>query len=159
VDSLPSLGQTKSSKLPTRNDVIRVARTYLGSRHVHIGRSKEHGVDCIGLVVGVAKELGLSYHDVQAYSKRPDGHSLIREFDFAFLPCEQPLPGDIVVFWISRPELPTHAGILTDYGVIHTHAGIGRVVEHTLDNKWIKRIHRHYCYPNLDPSWQQSHSS
>lgn len=116
-------------------------------------------MDCIGLVVGVAKELGFSQHDVQAYSKHPDGHSLIREFDFAFLPSLTPLPGDIVVFWIARPELPTHAGILTEYGVIHTHAGVGKVVEHTLDEKWLKRIHRYYRYPNMDPSWPPSHSS
>lgn len=93
------------------------------------------------------------YHDVPAYPTRPDGSSLCREFDKCLTPTDKGLPGDVVVFWILRPELPSHTGILTDYGLIHTHSGVGKVVEHVIDERWEKRIHRYYQYPNLDLSW------
>ncbi len=50
--------------MATGLEVVRVARTWLGTPYHHQGRVKGAGVDCAGLSVGVAKELGLSDVDV-----------------------------------------------------------------------------------------------
>lgn len=42
----------------TADDIVRQAQTWIGVPFVEQGRSKEHGIDCLGLYVGVGLELG-----------------------------------------------------------------------------------------------------
>ncbi len=53
-------------------DIVEAARTYVGTRYRHQGRSRETAVDCVGLLVCVAHDIGLSDFDTDTYSKRPD---------------------------------------------------------------------------------------
>lgn len=134
----------------TRNQVVYKAREYLGTPFHHIGRQKGLGVDCIGLVSGVAIELGITHHDLKAYSRQPDGETLLREFAKCLLPIpiEEAKPGDVLVFKFGRH--PTHAGIKTDHGLIHTYAMLGLVVEHNLDAPWQKRLCAAFRYPGVE---------
>lgn len=55
-----------------RSEIRDVARTYLGVRWRHRGRSRT-GLDCIGLLVAVGRDLGLSVEDTdREYRKTPD---------------------------------------------------------------------------------------
>ena len=58
----------------TGEAVVAQARTWLGTPWRHQGRSPR-GVDCAGLVVLVARALGLADHDVAGYGRHSSGHS------------------------------------------------------------------------------------
>ena len=102
----------------------------------HQARLKGVGVDCIGLVIGVARELALVApdFDIAAYPRVPDGTTLLdtarlhmTEIDRAAMQA-----GDVVV--VSFDKLPQHFGIVGDYrhggfSMIHAAGKIGRVIE------------------------------
>ena len=131
--------------------IITQARTWLGTPYHHQARLKGVGCDCLGLVVGVADELGLEHasgarlssFDQTDYSRQPDGARLTAMLQSVLyeIPKEDAAPGDLVLFSIEGN--PQHVGLLTDYeglGVIHCYAPSRKVVEHRLDKKWQQRI-------------------
>ena len=131
--------------------IITQARTWLGTPYHHQARLKGVGCDCLGLVVGVAGELGLTCSDgtplisfdETTYSRQPDGARLTAMLQSVLneVPVGDAAPGDLVLFSIEGN--PQHVGLLTDYeglGVIHCYAPSRKVVEHRLDNKWQQRI-------------------
>lgn len=100
-----------------RADVVACARSWLDTPYQHQARLKGVGVDCAGLVIGVARELGIVApdFDVQGYARQPDGSSLLQW-------CAQSMPeirrdqmqrGDVVV--VAFDAAPGHLGIVADY--------------------------------------------
>ncbi len=143
-----------------RKAILRVARTYLDTPFHHTGRTKTHGVDCVGLVAGVSQALNLSDFDRIGYSRWPGGTAMLDGLRAApgfteLASADLALPGDVLVFWISpRSKAPQHIGILTeDGGLIHTHAGAGCVVETGLGS-WSKRITHAFRFPAVEERWQ-----
>lgn len=58
--------------MTTRADIVAVARSYLGVRWRHAGRTRG-GLDCVGLLVAVSRDLGLDVVDTeQEYKRTPD---------------------------------------------------------------------------------------
>lgn len=119
------------------------ARQYLGTPFLHQGRVKDGGVDCIGLLAGVAKELGVPHKDSTDYSTDLSNQNLL--YELKRQPCLEERPvtakpetGDILVFRVRKR--PQHVGIKTDYGFIHTHQTVNKVVEVPLNPKWEARI-------------------
>lgn len=140
-------------RFETRDVVVLKAREFLGTPFHHQGRVKGHGIDCVGLCVEVGKELGIySGYDSTTYPSHPDGYSLLRHFrrsDLVEIPPQLFKAGDLIIFWIKNPTLPTHAGIVTDRGFIHTYANVGKVIEVTMHRKWRKRIIAAFQYPRI----------
>jgi len=130
--------------MATRQEIVDEARSYVGTRFHHQARVKGVAVDCIGLLVGVARALGLFEHDNRSYSRHPDGHTLLEELEKVLDRVEEgaePELGDVLVFWISeRTKRPQHIAIKSDVGMIHTYAHIGKVVETHLTKAWRRRI-------------------
>jgi hypothetical protein len=64
--------------MTTRAQVATQARAWIGTPFAHQHRARGVGVDCVGLVIGVARELGLvpSCFDVTGYGSVPDGVAL-----------------------------------------------------------------------------------
>jgi cell wall-associated NlpC family hydrolase len=141
-----------------QQQIISAARSWLGTQYHHQGRLKRNsstqgGVDCIGLIIGVAKELGLksktgkylAEFDETDYLAVPDGVSLKRFLDTHLVPVrkEKIKPGDVLLFKIFKH--PQHVGIATDYderhlGIIHCYSGSGKVVEHVLSDSWQRML-------------------
>ncbi|MFW0776983.1 MAG: C40 family peptidase [Rickettsiales bacterium] len=142
-------------------DIVMVARSWIGTRFHHQGRQKKTekhkgGVDCLGLLVGVAGELGLhlsdgtplASFDSTNYSHYPNTtelmHKLARLLDP--IPTEETLAGDVLLLRID--ESPQHLAIVSNYqsglGMIHAYAPARAVVEHSLDTWWMKRIKAAY---------------
>ena len=132
-------------------EIIEQARTWIGTPYHHQARLKGIGCDCLGMVVGVADELGLKHEsgvllssfDQTDYSRQPDGERLTRMLQSVLyeVPKEEAVPGDLVLFSIEGN--PQHVGLISDYeglGVIHCYAPSRKVVEHRLDKKWQSRI-------------------
>ena len=127
------------------NPITSTARKYVGTRFQHQGRV-ERGLDCIGLPVVVARDLGYTVEDNVTYSMRPQGEVLLAYIGKACnrvaLPDMQ--EGDLLAFWMadSPRDLPIHVAIYTGEGIIHTNRDMGAVVEHSLDEgDWRRRIH------------------
>lgn len=139
---------------PTRGDILTYARTFIGTPYHHQGRVPGVGLDCIGVLTCVCKRFGLTDHDMIGYSRSPDGMTLEREFAGNMVPIKlgEVQPGDVITFWVRRPQLIQHAGIATDVGILHTWAQSLGVVEHHLDTRWRKRIACCYQFPGIDLS-------
>ena len=115
-----------------RQDIVDEARSWLGVKWVHQGRTR-YGIDCAGLVIEVAKSLGLSAYDTTNYQRRTHGHKFLNHFRQNMIEkrISDALPGDVMLF---RDDMyPCHSTILGDRSamltIIHAHATRRAVVE------------------------------
>jgi len=93
------------------DDIVAKATELQGTRYKHVGRTL-NGLDCAGLLVYVAKDLGISDFDSIAYSRRPN----VKEFTAAMVSAgcrrlrhSEREHGDILRFSIEG--WPVHVGI------------------------------------------------
>lgn len=139
--------------MTTRADIVAEARTWLGTRWQHQASQRGIGSDCIGLVVGVGRELGIpeAYAfaqdlEVKGYGREPDPRMLLAACSRYLDPCRNPVPGDILLFRFKTE--PQHFALISapDY-MIHAFANARRVVENRIDDAW--RIVRAYSYRGI----------
>lgn len=133
--------------MTTRQQIVDEARSYLGCRWHHQGRSRA-GVDCIGLVIRVAHALGLSTFDIADYSRQPDPTMMRGLLALHMEPVASPQIGDVLLMKFERE--PQHVAIVTDQGIIHAYAQARRVVEHRLDSLWKSRIVGAYQFKGIE---------
>jgi hypothetical protein len=138
-------------------NVVEAARGWLGTRFHHQGRLKRTashrgGVDCLGLLVGVAKELALKgpngrflfEFDTTNYSHQPDVNQLKQRLSELLVPKHSSAtqPSDILLVHIDHS--PQHLAIASELNgvpaMIHAYAPAKAVVEHVLDDWWRSRI-------------------
>lgn len=122
--------------------IVNVARTWLGVRWQHQGRSR-HGVDCVGLVVEVTRVTHGNTVNPTDYAVQATDESMLhacREH-MTEVPLADMAPGHVV---LMRFDNQRHMGILGDYpqglSLIHAYAISRKVVEHRLDSVWRNRI-------------------
>lgn len=132
--------------MTTGAEIVSAARKYLGVRWRHQGRSSL-GVDCLGLLVLVGKDLGLESRDTTDYARLPDGARLMRELDEQLTRVAEHQAGDILLMRFNSS--PQHLAIKTDIGIIHAYAQARKVVEHSLDSVWSSRIVCSYRLPEV----------
>lgn len=132
---------TADHSAPDGAAIVAEARTWVGTRFRHHGRIKGHACDCAGLILGVAKALGVPMIDRPIYAPDPDPLLLVENCaqQLKSVQTGQQRAGDIVLFAFKGQ--PKHLGILTDYhgggfGVIHAYIAARAVVEHRLDDEW-----------------------
>lgn len=137
--------------MASADDIVRQARTWLNTPYHHQGRLKGVGVDCAGLIIGVAHELQLSDFDIGGYTARPDGDSL-RQACQAQMQClaiEALQPGDVLLFQFDAH--PGHLGFLSAPDtLLHAYLPRRRVVEHALDAAWWRQVVGCYRLPGVD---------
>lgn len=128
------------------------ARGWVGTPFHHQGRVKrtpenKGGCDCIGLIIGVARELGLKHiyeNDESGYARMPDGEMLYMKLKEHLneIPKEQMMEGDILLFRFDKN--PQHVGIVSNLnghmGIIHSYLQARGVVEHKMDEYWYARV-------------------
>lgn len=141
----------------TRADIVREARSWLGTAYRHKGRSRA-GLDCIGLLVVVGRELDVPHEDQQNYSDYPTAERAIVSVLGRYLelaPPASPWPGSVGLFTDAR--LPCHCGIFSErYGAIHLiHAMLRRRV--VIEEPWLDRVPgepmrliRRFQFPNVE---------
>lgn len=144
----------------THMDIVNEARSWAGTPFVHQGRVKHVGVDCVGILVGVGRRLGLTNYDNPIYPPNPRGGWLREELARAGLfqvPLEQATHGMVALMDFPR-GLERHAAILTDRGMIHATRSIGRVVEQRITDAWKRRMTIALDWPNVQgrENWQPS---
>ncbi len=136
----------------TRAQIIEAARSLVGVRYVHQGRSTA-GIDCIGLLHRVASMLGEAPHDFLEYGERPRPDVLLKHAAIGLveIPVEDATGGDGLLFYFKKDKagekVPQHFGIKTDDGTfIHAFAKLGKVIEQTLGAFWSRRVVKAYRF-------------
>ena len=125
-----------------RIDVVLEARTWIGTPFHHQGRKKSIGVDCVGVVIGVARELGFRHFDRAGYSRIPgEEFQLEVSRQLVAIPFCELLPGDLLTF--AFKSHPQHIAIVTETApvrILHSYLSARRCVEQLLDDIWRSRI-------------------
>ena len=118
----------------TPEQVVNSARALIGTPWMHQARLPGLAVDCVGLVVLVARQLGLVSpdFDVRGYGRSPDG-SLLYLCQQYMHEIEDLEPGAVIAVRTYRD--PQHLGIVApgrgagQWNVIHACQHTGHVVE------------------------------
>ena len=127
----------------TRRDVVVEARRWLGVPWRHQGRSRA-GIDCAGLVVMVARALGISSYDYTSYGRRAHGQAFVHHFADNMDPLRvaEAEAGDVLVF--ADQAYPCHCGFLTEKWeqahLLHAHATRRKVIEEPYIGEWPARV-------------------
>jgi len=130
--------------MPSKADLVREAREFLGTPFHHCGRSRL-GIDCVGLLSCSFKAVTGHVKDIRSYERTASGEKMLKVIEAnGLFRTENPEIGDVLILWITKRCNAEHAAILTDRGIIHATQLEGRVVEHNLNDWWASRIIRAY---------------
>lgn len=126
--------------------IVMQARSWIGVPFRHQGRSRL-GVDCLGLLACVARELKLCGSDGKpliardqlGYGHYPDEHTLRNELERWLVSSHN---GGVVMIGLFRVDgMARHLAIIhrAESGLdamIHAYAPARKVVEHRIDERW-----------------------
>ena len=140
--------------MPTRHDIIRIAQTWIGTPYHHQASSKGVGTDCLGLLLGMWRELyGAMPEAPPPYS--PDWaeasgqETLLDAARRHLVPIarEDLLPGDVLIFRYRRNTPAKHVAIYTAHNhMIHAIGGMA-VCEHAFTPWWSRRLVATFAFP------------
>lgn len=135
----------------TRQQIVEQARSYLGVRFRFWGRTREHGLDCGGLLARVAQDLSLTDFDTAAYGKYPTPTLLRNILNRALLPisARNVTIGDAVL--VTDSTWPSHLGIVGNgphgFTMIHASLAERKVVENGLGRYLVLSAYR---FPSVE---------
>lgn len=139
-----------------RDQVVALARETLQTPYQHQQRINGIAMDCAGVPVYVARRLGMPVDDVLGYGRQPmpDEMRSVLAAHMVRVPTESIQAGDVV--WMRFRKEPQHLGVVGDYvfgglSLIHAYngAGLGKVIEHRLDEAWRRRIVAAWRFPGV----------
>ena len=134
-----------------REEIIAEARTWLETPFHHQGRLKGVGVDCLGVVIGVAQAFGIEVREVPGYGRQPDMAAMgagLRAH-LTEKPKAQLLPGDVL--WMAFVREPQHLAIYTERDtIIHAAERYGKCVEQRFDLTWQRRLRLVFAFPGVE---------
>lgn len=137
----------------TADDIVSSARKYMGLRFQHQGRGiYEQGIDCAGLIVRTADDLGLPWADNPAsYGQWPDREQIIEVLRMSMDEQDEleVFVGCVAVFCVPgfavEGRQPQHLAIVSSvepFHIIHAYGATSfrKVVEHSAPKKWDMNI-------------------
>jgi hypothetical protein len=143
----------------TREEVVAEARSWVGTPYRRRGRTPS-GIDCLGLLIVVARAFSVPHIDHTDYGDWPDPQRrILREFDqrLKIMPANGRLAGGIGVFNQRAIRLPAHVGIFGEKdsvpAIIHARIDVSEVVEEIYrprDPLTDLRLIRLYAFPDLE---------
>lgn len=129
----------------TRDDIIKSARSYLGTKFRLYGRSRT-GVDCVGLLYCVGHDLGINIADDRDYTTNPEPHKIQKVLEAYTYKAPVNVPRSGQVLKLRQHVFPMHLGFLVvEHGrlsVINANMHLKRVVEDPWEN-WERLVMEH----------------
>jgi cell wall-associated NlpC family hydrolase len=138
----------------TGEDVVREARSFIGCRYRHQGRSRS-GVDCIGLPVCVRAGLGLQPLDAApGYARTSEAFEMLHfcRVHMSEVDCGELQPGDVLV---QVNGMNRHMAIVADYlhgglSIVHAWLPNKKVVECRLDDDFMAIVAGCFRFKEID---------
>jgi len=142
-------------------DIVACARSYVGVRYGHQGRSRKI-LDCLGLLVGVCYDMKLRGTDGAPLHERDEsGYSRLATNETMLTRCAQSLipvqtrdarPADVLVTAWARGQ--RHIGIVGDHPaggltLIHAYQPSRKVIEQRLDEALLARALGVFRFPEV----------
>lgn len=145
----------------TRTEIVAEARRWIGTPYQHQAHTKAAGCDCAGLVAGVAVAIGVVNIDwwnnegltYAGYGRQPANGLLERICDGFMSRVDSMQPGDVVgIRWGRETQ---HLAIVVPYqhggfAMIHALESNGCVIEHRINDVWMKRITSIWQMPGVE---------
>ncbi|WP_282157773.1 peptidase [Shimia thalassica] len=139
------------------NEVVTLARRWIGTPYVHQAACMGAGCDCLGLIRGIWNELvGHEPEHVSAYSmdwSEPQGDERLWRAARRWLipsPLQEELAGQVLLFRMRDRAVAKHLGIAAEMGAnasfIHAYSG-HTVTESPLSTAWRRRIVARFKFP------------
>lgn len=140
-----------------RERIVAAARSWVGTPYRHQGMRKAVGCDCLGLVLGVWREI----YGRPAPMPKPYAHDWALEagrdalLEAARHHClekrtEEAQPGNIILFRWRRGVAASHAAILIDDDGHFVHACEGNAVVITqMVTQWRRRLAGAFAFPKI----------
>ncbi len=128
----------------TPDEFVAQLRTYLGVPFWHCGRART-GVDCIGLPICAARDLGVIIADIESYTVHVDPEVLCGNIEHycRTVPAEERQVGDLLIFTSRRN--PQHVAVQTgEATMIHAWDSVKMVQEHHVTEAWLRVLYRVY---------------
>lgn len=145
--------------MTTGADIVAEARSWCGTKFHDQAALKGVGCDCIGLIRGVGKELGIPEADAFANDSRFAGYARLSVPRLMILGCDSyldrisiadALPGDIALASVEiEPQHFAFISSLDPPRVIHAYIQAGRVVENIVDDFWRGHVLRMYRFRGI----------
>lgn len=139
--------------MPTRDDFVAEARSWIGTPFRHQAQLKGQGCDCKGLIVGVAAQLEMPEAlclaaRVRNYSTGFKGRELLAGLAASLDRVADAQPADVLAILFGRDPYPRHLAILTRPGwIVHAYGGgVRKVAEVPLG---VYRVHSRWTWPSL----------
>lgn len=130
-----------------RQRAIAAARAGVGTRFRAQGRRIGLGLDCVGVALLAAAGAGVTLGPVPAYALG-GLHDDVLAATLRALGCRRvrrPRPGDVVEYALAPGH--RHLALISEAGIIHAHAGLGRVVEGPAPADW--PVVAHWALPGV----------
>ena len=127
--------------MPAKDEFVAAARSYLGVRWLHQGRNRL-GVDCVGLIIAAARDIGVEVPDMRGYRRSPDPQKFLGHIYENSIPEQEPIPGSFGVF--RDGTQPCHVGIFAEQNglvsLIHSYSRLGKVIEEEFTHEWPRNL-------------------
>lgn len=127
----------------TPEELILVARSYVGTKFHANARLPGVGLDCIGVIVCAARACGLRHTDMAAYPMRPNGQLTV-VLNAQLVRVPDALAGDVLL--MSFAGEPHHVALFTGPTIIHAYITVKRCVEQPMVDLWQQRVRGVYRF-------------
>ncbi len=132
-----------------------VSLQYMGVPFRHRGRT-HNGLDCAGLLVRTALDMGIKVTDMRVYGREPYKDGL---YNFLVANCGPPVDrppqvNDILLLRHKSMVDPSHLALVAPHpegglAMIHTYGELGHVTMHRIDDDWASRIAAIFEWPEV----------
>jgi len=144
--------------------IIAEARRWVGTPYRHRAARLGIGVDCVGLIRGVAEATGVrtlsdaEWKPFETYSRTPNPEKMRQAMELFLEPSDvsaKIIAPDAFVCWLAwREHLPMHVGFAAALDgrrtLIHAALPIGQCVEHGFTDEWLSRVNSWWRLPGVD---------
>lgn len=149
--------------MPSIDDVVAEARSWIRTPYRHQGNLKGSAVDCVGVIIetglatgalGVSREaFDQAFRPFRGYGRLPNPTRVRAALATFLKPISHGRFGDVAFLrWDRGP--PMHLAILAEHSgrptMIHAHGWVGHCVEHGFEAEWPGRVDSWWRYPLLD---------
>lgn len=134
--------------MTTPAEISAAALAMVGTPFHAQGRLPGVGLDCIGVVICIARALGLPHRDRKAYPMRPDG-TLQADLDAQLVRVQgEPREGDILL--MSFAAEPHHVAVVVDGGrIVHAYSTARKCVAQAFTDHWRGKVRAVYRFPGV----------